>query len=82
MKKGLVIVLLLFSLRAMAQEKIEITTEDYQNSRVEMADKMREEGKIYVLVGIIGIVFAGILVYLISTERKVSRLEKLLEERD
>jgi len=80
MKKGLVIVLLLFSLRAMAQEKIEITTEDYQNSRVEMADKMREEGKIYVLVGIIGIVFAGILVYLISTERKVSRLEKLLEE--
>lgn len=82
MKKALVIVLLLFSLRAMAQEKIEITTEDYQNSRVEMADKMREDGKIYVLVGIIGIVFAGILVYLISTERKVSRLEKLLEEQD
>lgn len=64
----------------MGQEKIEITTEDYQNSKVEMADKMREEGKIYVLVGIIGIVFAGIVVYLISIERKVSKLEKLLEE--
>lgn len=82
MKKGLVIVLLLFSLRAMAQEKIEITTEDYQNSGIEMADRMREDGKIYVLVGIIGIVFVGILVYLISTERKVSRLEKMMEEQD
>lgn len=80
MKKGLVIVLLLFTLRVMGQEKIEITTEDYQNSKVEMADKMREEGKIYVLVGIIGIVFSGIVVYLISIERKVSKLEKLLEE--
>lgn len=72
--------LLLVSLQAVAQEKIEITTEDYQNSDVEMADRMRAEGKIYVLVGIIGIVFAGILVYVISTDRRVAKLEKLLEE--
>jgi CcmD family protein len=80
MKKWFVMFLLLVSLQAVAQEKIEITTEDYQNSGVEMADRMRAEGKIYVLVGIIGIVFAGILVYVISTDRRVGKLEKLLEE--
>ncbi|RZS94881.1 CcmD family protein [Cecembia calidifontis] len=80
MKKWLVIFFLVFSLQAVAQEKIEITEADYQNSRVEMADVMRSEGKIYVLVGIIAIVFAGILVYVINTDRKVAKLEKLLQE--
>lgn len=80
MKKWLIIMFLMFSLQAIAQEKIEITEEDYKNSRVEMADVMRSEGKIYVLVGIIGIVFAGILVYVISTDRKVAKLEKLLQD--
>jgi len=80
MKKWLLILFLVFSLQAVAQEKIEITEADYQNSRVEMADLMRSEGKIYVLVGIIAIVFAGILVYVINTDRKVAKLEKLLQE--
>lgn len=80
MKKWLVILFLVFSLQAVAQEKIEITEADYQNSRVEMADVMRSEGKIYVLVGIIAIVFAGILVYVVNTDRKVAKLEKLLQE--
>lgn len=81
MKKWFVVLLLLVSMQVMAQEKIEITDEDYQNSRVEMADVMRSEGKIYVLVGIIGIVFAGILGYVIHTDRKVGQLEKLLQEK-
>ncbi|MCH6201503.1 CcmD family protein [Aquiflexum sp. LQ15W] len=80
MKKWLIIMFMAFSLSAFGQEKIEINENDYQNSTVEMADVMRSEGKIYVLVGIIGIVFAGLLVYVISTDRKVSRLEKALKE--
>lgn len=80
MRKWLVMFFLAFSLQGFAQEKIEITEEDYQNSKVEMADLMRSEGKIYVLVGIIGIIFAGILVYIIQTDRKVSKLEKLLKD--
>lgn len=80
MKKLLVIMFMAFSLNALGQEKIEINENDYQNSTVEMADVMRSEGKIYVLVGIIGIVLAGILVYVINTDRKVSRLEKALKE--
>jgi CcmD family protein len=80
MKKWLIIMFMAFSLNAIGQEKIEITENDYQNSTVEMADVMRSEGKIYVLVGIIGIVFAGLVVYVINTDRKVSRLEKQLNE--
>ncbi|SDC95322.1 CcmD family protein [Algoriphagus faecimaris] len=78
MKKLAILFLLVFSLQAFAQEKIEVTDSDYTNNRVEMADKMREEGKIYVLVGIIGIIFIGITGYLIYTDRKISRIEKNL----
>lgn len=82
MKKWLILLLMAWSLQASAQDKIEIIPEDYQNSRVEMADAMRAEGKIYVLVGIICIVFAGITVYVIQTNRRVSKLEKLLESQE
>ncbi|SFO26769.1 hypothetical protein SAMN04488519_10535 [Algoriphagus ornithinivorans] len=76
MKKLLTIFFLVLSLSVMAQEKIPVTESDYSNNSVEMADQLRADGKIYVLVGIIGIIFAGITVYLISTERKISKLEK------
>ncbi|GHB32861.1 CcmD family protein [Mongoliitalea lutea] len=82
MKKYLIILFLMLTLQVSAQEKIAINESDYQNTRVEMADVMRAEGKIYVLVGIIVIVFAGIVVYLINTDRKVARLEKLLENQE
>ncbi|MDG1277434.1 MULTISPECIES: CcmD family protein [Algoriphagus] len=78
MKKLVTILLLVFSLSALAQEKTPVTEADYSNNSVEMADVMRTEGKIYVLVGIIVIIFAGITVYLINTDRKISRLEKNL----
>ncbi|GAB3019017.1 CcmD family protein [Cyclobacterium sp. 1_MG-2023] len=76
MKKFIIIFLFFISFFVKAQDKIGITEEDYQNSGVEMADKMRSEGKIYVLVSIIGIVLGGILVYVIQTDRKISGLEK------
>jgi hypothetical protein len=78
MKKLVTIALLVFSLSALAQEKTPVTATDYTNSTVEMADVMRSEGKIYVLVGIIVIIFAGIIVYLITIDRKISKLERNL----
>ncbi|GAB3232299.1 CcmD family protein [Algoriphagus aestuariicola] len=78
MKKLLTIAVLLFSLNVLAQEKIEVTESDYSNSSVEMADQMRADGKIYVLVGIIAIIFVGIAVYVVSTDRRISKLEKNL----
>src|SRR5687768_15834930 len=43
---------------------------------VEMADTMRQNGKIYVVVAVILTIFAGIIIYLIRLDRKISRLEK------
>lgn len=79
MKKLLLTLFLLFSIPAMAQEKIPITEQDYQNERVEMADAFRADGKIYVVVLVIGIILAGILLYVIAMDRKVGKLEKEIQ---
>lgn len=47
----------------------------------EMADGMRANGKIYVVVAIMVIILVGILAYLFLIDRKVSRLEKRLGEK-
>lgn len=44
--------------------------------QVEMADALRENGKIYVVVIIMSIIFVGIAAYLINLDRKISKLEK------
>lgn len=75
MKKYLIIALLLFSLRSFSQ-RIEVTEQDHSRSQIEMADKMRESGKIYVVVAVISVVMCGILAYVIAIDRKLSRLEK------
>ncbi|MVN91690.1 CcmD family protein [Mucilaginibacter aquatilis] len=43
---------------------------------VEMADTMRSEGKIYVVIGTIVIVFVGLALYLFSMDRRLNRIEK------
>ncbi len=48
---------------------------------VEMADVMRADGKIYVVVAIVLLVLAGIFIYLFLLDRKVKRLETLLREK-
>jgi protein-S-isoprenylcysteine O-methyltransferase Ste14 len=63
------IVLMALSLSANAQ------------SDVPMADGLRSEGKIYVVVAIILIVLAGLVVYLFLMDRKVKKLEDLLAEK-
>ena len=45
---------------------------------VEMADTMRSDGKIYVVVGIILIILLGLILYLALLDRKVKKLENLL----
>ena len=47
-----------------------------QNGNVEMADTMRSNGKIYVVVAIIIAIFAGIIIYLVRLDRKLTKLEK------
>lgn len=41
-----------------------------------MADQLRADGKIWVVVLVVAVVFAGIITYLIRLDRQVSKLEK------
>ena len=47
-----------------------------QPSNVEMADTMRSSGKIYVVIGVICIVFIGLAIYLFSIDRRLKKIEK------
>ncbi|SHG92603.1 hypothetical protein SAMN04488109_2499 [Chryseolinea serpens] len=49
---------------------------------VPMADGLRSEGKIYVVVAIILIVLAGLITYLFLMDRKVKKLEDLLADKN
>lgn len=46
------------------------------NSPVEMADGMRQSGKIYVVIAVILTILAGLIFYIIRLDRKISRMEK------
>lgn len=45
-------------------------------SDVEMADLMRSNGMIYVVVAVLSIIFVGILIFLLLIERRLKKLEK------
>ena len=46
----------------------------------EMADKFREEGKIYIVVLIIVIILSGLFFYLFSLDKKISNLEEQVKK--
>ncbi|MCF2492273.1 CcmD family protein [Dyadobacter chenhuakuii] len=45
---------------------------------VPMADKLREDGKIWVVVAVIAVIFAGIAINMLRIDSKVSKIEKEL----
>lgn len=49
-----------------------------QQSDVAMADQLRSDGKIWVVVGVIALIFAGIITYLIRLDSKLTKIEKEL----
>ena len=62
-----------------AQEKmqsVEYSSTPVADTPVPMADLMRQEGKIYVVLTVMLIILAGLIIYLIMLDRKVGRLEK------
>ena len=46
------------------------------SEKVEMADVLRSNGKIYTVVAVILTILIGLFIYLISIDRKISQLEK------
>jgi len=57
--------LLLFTIAGKAQE-----------TAPQMADALRSNGKIYVVVLVLATIFAGIIAFLVRLDRKISKLEK------
>ena len=47
-----------------------------QNNVVEMADLMRSNGKIYVVVAVLATIFIGLMIFLIRIDKKVQKLEE------
>jgi K+-transporting ATPase A subunit len=43
---------------------------------VQMAETMRSDGKIYVVIAVLVIILSGLIVYLITIDRKLGKLEK------
>lgn len=65
------------SLSVFAQDgAYSISEEDYGNTSVEMADTMRSNGKIYVVVAVVMTVFLGLIGYTIAVDRKISKIER------
>ena len=48
---------------------------------VEMADGLRADGKIYVVVAVLVTILLGIILFLIMIDRKVSDIEKKLNKK-
>jgi CcmD family protein len=44
--------------------------------QVEMADRFRAEGKIYVVVAVLGAILLGLILYVVRLDRKITKLEK------
>jgi tetrahydromethanopterin S-methyltransferase subunit D len=47
-----------------------------QDAKPEMADMMRSNGKIYVVVAVCLTILIGLFIYVFLIDRKISRLEK------
>jgi hypothetical protein len=47
-----------------------------QDNKTEMADLMRSNGRIYVVVAVVVIILMGLILYLFRLDKKISKLEK------
>jgi len=72
----LVVAGIFLCLNLSAQEDYKPVDVDKENTAVEMADVMRSNGKIYVVVGILLIILGGVVVYTVRLDKKITKLEK------
>lgn len=49
---------------------------DMGNEQPEMADALRSNGKIYVVVAVVVTILLGLFIYLFRLDRKISKLER------
>jgi uncharacterized membrane protein len=66
--------------QAQPGQTTEVEFSSAPQAEVEMADTLRQDGKIYVVVVVVLTVLAGTIAYLVAIDRKVGRLEKQLKD--
>lgn len=52
-----------------------------QAQDAQMADELRAQGKIYIVVGVLAAIFVALVVYLAAQERRIRKMEKEIEGR-
>ena len=57
-----------------------LSISSFAQDTVEMADTMRSNGKIYVVVTVCLVILIGLFVYITSIDRKVRRTEKAMKQ--
>jgi len=51
------------------------------DEKADMADTMRSNGRIYVVVAVVVVILLGLILYLIRLDRKISRIERETESK-
>ncbi len=59
---------------------VSLFAQDNAAGEPEMADKLFEDGRIYVVVAVVATIFTGIIVYLVNLDSKISKLEKQIRK--
>jgi len=67
---------LYLSVFAMMLSVIVHAQDSLKNEKPQMADALRSNGKIYVVVVVLVIILIGLFLYLVNTDKKISRIEK------
>lgn len=49
-----------------------------QTARTPMAELMRSDGRIYVVIAVLLTILAGLIIYLIRLDKRITRMEKEL----
>lgn len=66
----------LFSRLLLCLVSLLLFTQSFAQDKPEMADVMRSNGKIYVVVAVCLTILIGLFLYVVMIDRKMSRIEK------
>jgi hypothetical protein len=55
---------------------VTVTYGQDDGNKVDMADAMRSNGRIYVVVAVVVLILIGLILYLVRLDRKITKLEK------
>jgi K+-transporting ATPase A subunit len=67
---------LFLSVFAMMLSVFVYAQDSLKDEKPQMADAFRSSGKIYVVVAVLVIILIGLFLYLVNTDKKISRIEK------